>query len=547
MENSTQTGGSYAALDALGSGRATFLTVAGSFLAVYLFHAALSFPLLVKAPVVGKSGNIFKWEWPARLLYSFRAKEVLYEGYKKYKNSMFNIVRNDSNVLVLNPKYLGELGNLPDAHSSSSIGQLNNMAGAFSTADIIAKSDLHFRMIQHKLTPNLVSTIPMCKHELDHALSVETPDCKDKWVPVNMFNYLSLIVARVTGRVFVGPELCRDPAWIKVSLEYDVNVGTAVVMLRMFPPFLHPIIARLLPSWWRAHRDIKTAHQIIGPAVRERRDKEANDIDYQKPHDLLQWMMDEAQGWETDPDSLALRQLVVNLAALHTTSMATTHAVYDLCAHPEYFEPLRAELVAVLRADGGWQRDTLGKLRKLDSFIKETQRWAPASLMSFNRYLRQPHTLADGTHLPAGTHLCFAAEPILMDEAVVPGGRAQAFAPFRFADAADAAKDDEHRARHDLAAIGTRSLHFGAGRYGCPGRFFAALVIKLMFAHLLLRYEFRYTPEQEKKGRPKNMMADENIFPDPSIEILMRERANMEPDVERMLSVGAGLEEWDMA
>lgn len=162
----------------------------------------------------------------------------------------------------------------------------------------------------------------------------------------------------------------------------------------------------------------------------------------------------------------------------------------------------------MLRADGGWQRDTLGKLRKLDSFIKETQCWAPASLMSFNRYLRQPHMLADGTHLPAGTHLCFAAEPILMDEAVVPGGRAQAFAPFRFADAADAANDDEHRARHDLAAIGTRSLHFGAGRYGCPGRFFAALVIKLMFAHLLLRYEFRYTPEQEKKGRPKNMMAD---------------------------------------
>lgn len=83
MENSTQTAGSYAALDTLGSGRATFLTVAGSFLAVYLFHAALSFPLLVKAPVVGKSGNIFKWEWPARLLYSFRAKEVLDEGYKK--------------------------------------------------------------------------------------------------------------------------------------------------------------------------------------------------------------------------------------------------------------------------------------------------------------------------------------------------------------------------------------------------------------------------------------------------------------------------------
>ncbi|GAP89753.1 putative cytochrome p450 [Rosellinia necatrix] len=541
MENITQTASSLDLGD-LGASRGTLIAIVGGILAVYIFNSAISYPFQVEAPVAGK-GGLLSFEWLARLTYSFNAREVLYQGYNKYKNSMFNIVRNDSNVIVMNPKYLAEIGNLPDSHSSSSVGQIRNMAGAYSTADIIMKSDLHFRQIQHKLTPNLVATIPMVKHELDDALKVETPDCKGKWTPVPMFEYLSLVVARVTGRVFVGPELCRDPDWIKVSLEYDINVGTAVVTLRMFPPFLHPIIARLLPSWWRAHRDIKTAERIIGPEVRARREKEANDLDYVKPHDLLQWMMDDAVDWETDPENLALRQLVVNLAALHTTSMATTHAVYDLCAYPEYIQPLREEIIEVLRADGGWQRNTLSKLRKLDSFIKETQRWSPASLMSFNRYLRQPYTLEDGTHLPQGTHLCFAAEPILMDESIVPGGRAQAFQPFRFSEAPD---DSEHKNRNDLATISTTSLHFGAGRYGCPGRFFAAMVIKLMFAHMLLRYDFKYTDEQKAKGRPKNFAADENIFPDPSIMILMRERTDMEPDVERMLSVGAGLEEWDL-
>lgn len=91
---------------------------------------------------------------------------------------MFNMIRNDSNILVMNPEYLEELGNLPDSHSSSSVGQIRNMAGTWCTADIIMKSDLHFRMIQHKLTPNLVSTIPMVKNELDDALRVEIPDCK---------------------------------------------------------------------------------------------------------------------------------------------------------------------------------------------------------------------------------------------------------------------------------------------------------------------------------------------------------------------------------
>ena len=85
MENSTQTTGTYGGLDALKSSRGTVLTLAGGFLAFYLVHAALSFPLLVKAPVVGKSGKNFNWEWPARLLYSFRAKDVLYEGYKKVR------------------------------------------------------------------------------------------------------------------------------------------------------------------------------------------------------------------------------------------------------------------------------------------------------------------------------------------------------------------------------------------------------------------------------------------------------------------------------
>lgn len=200
-----------------------------------------------------------------------------------------------------------------------------------------------------------------------------------------MFDALSLIVARVTGRVFVGPELCRNADWIKASIDYDVNVGTTVIFLRMFPPVLHPIIARLMPSWYRAHDNIKMAESIVGTAVTARREAELNDPDYQKPEDLLQWMMDDAEGWESDPNSLALRQLVVNLAALHTTSMATTHAVYDLCAHPEYFEPLRQELVEVLRADGGWQKDTLNKLRKLDSFVKESQRWSPASLSTYPR------------------------------------------------------------------------------------------------------------------------------------------------------------------
>lgn len=65
-----------------GSQRSTLLALGGSAFAIYLFHAALTFPYLVKAPVVGKRG-LFTSEWLSRLTYSFNAKNVLYEGYKK--------------------------------------------------------------------------------------------------------------------------------------------------------------------------------------------------------------------------------------------------------------------------------------------------------------------------------------------------------------------------------------------------------------------------------------------------------------------------------
>jgi cytochrome P450 len=75
---------------------------------------------------------------------------------------------------------------------------------------------------------------------------------------------------------------------------------------------------------------------------------------------------------------------MVNFAAIHTSSMVIpgpeltdlksfTHLIYDLAGHPEYVEPLREEIEALLK-EHGWQKLTLMKMKKLDSFIKECLR-----------------------------------------------------------------------------------------------------------------------------------------------------------------------------
>ena len=55
--------------------------------------------------------------------------------------------------------------------------------------------------------------------------------------------------------------------------------------------------------------------------------------------------------------------------------MAITHAVFDLCAMPEYVHELRSEVQEALSQDSGvWKFSTIKKLRRLDSFLKESQR-----------------------------------------------------------------------------------------------------------------------------------------------------------------------------
>jgi cytochrome P450 len=49
--------------------------------------------------------------------------------------------------------------------------------------------------------------------------------------------------------------------------------------------------------------------------------------------------------------------------------------------------------------------------------------------------------------------------------------------------------------------VGKNDLSFGYGRHACPGRYLGHLNIKLILAEVLLRYDVKLSPGQE---RPQN-------------------------------------------
>ena len=58
---------------------------------------------------------------------------------------------------------------------------------------------------------------------------------------------------------------------------------------------------------------------------------------------------------------------------IQLTLQTFTHALYHLAANPELLEPLRQEVEIVTNADG-WTKAAMGKMRKLDSLLRESQR-----------------------------------------------------------------------------------------------------------------------------------------------------------------------------
>jgi cytochrome P450 len=130
--------------------------------------------------------------------------------------------------------------------------------------------------------------------------------------------------------------------------------------------------------YWGLLKNVVTARRVITRIVESRQSAEKESSgDYEKPTDILQGMLDGAKGEEMSLANLSQRMLILSLASIHTTALTMTQTLYDLCEHPEYFEPIREELVRVLREDGGWGKTTLNKLWKLDSLIKESQRFSP--------------------------------------------------------------------------------------------------------------------------------------------------------------------------
>lgn len=111
---------------------------------------------------------------------------------------------------------------------------------------------------------------------------------------------------------------------------------------------------------------------------------------------MLQWLTEAAVIRDQSPEEIVRRVLMMNFASIFTTSTVSqssipqcvadlsivqslTHALLHLAAEPTYVEMLRDEIEPVIAAEG-WSKTSLNKMRKLDSFLRESQRYNGTNL-----------------------------------------------------------------------------------------------------------------------------------------------------------------------
>ncbi|KAM3065604.1 Cytochrome P450 monooxygenase boa7 [Clarireedia jacksonii] len=476
-------------------------------------------------PVVGKGPQV-------------NVSEALEIGSTKYPETPWILPVDRVPIVILPHSIINSIKSLPEGKISFEKDvYARHLAHLVLREDQKVFSDAILNSIKQDLTRNIAKTLDTLWDEVEYAFEKNIgslPADEEDWKTVPVYGKVLGIVAILSGRVFVGAPLCREDEWIQATIAYTLVLSGTVGLLWKRPWWQRPFLA---PIYFRTLNSVQAkAEKMLQPLL----EREAGSSGWEKKigqqadGQLISWLVSHTPrkpDGTIDLQELARNQLIVSLAAIHTTSITISHILYDLAAYPEYVAPLRGELEAVIaenRSMGGNGKLTkveLTKLWKMDSFIKESQRMNPPIIVQMRRYLTAPLTLPSGHTLPAGTFCGVDAQATNRNvpyyDASPTRHRQEPFDKFdgfRFSKLRSV-PGNEHR--YQFVTSSTESLNFGHGTHACPGRFFASNEIKIAFAEVLMRWDVRLKPGE---GRPANLFTDTNVMPNMKGEVQMRRR-----------------------
>ncbi|KAK7743893.1 hypothetical protein SLS53_003915 [Cytospora paraplurivora] len=372
---------------------------------------------------------------------------------------------------------------------------------------------------RRRITPALGLVTDDISEEADLALGELLGD-KEEWTTLTLKPLILELVARLSSRLFVGTELCRNEEWLQLARNYTLTAFAAGRALRTRPLALRPLLVWLLPEWRKARQDVRDARRILAPvisAVLERnRLADEKGLPRPKTKDTIQWFYDAFAEHGATRDDIADAQLALSVVAIHTTTELLTGVLLDLAQNEDFINELREEMIAALtkankpsappssEAPDGvverngkttWGKNTLYQMKLLDSALKESQRLHVRDTATMRRVAESDVKLSDGTIIPEGAYTWVTLEAYRNPERYPDP---DVYDPHRFLDLRSQPGQEN---KWQLVSTSADHLGFGHGEHACPGRFFASNEVKIALVHLLLKYDW-----QLPEGRPSDVV-----------------------------------------
>ncbi|KAF8961742.1 cytochrome P450 [Flammula alnicola] len=439
-------------------------------------------------------------------------------------------------VVVTGKKFINELAQAHDDDLSVTDAVADVLQTEFTMGASIKYDQYHVGVIGSTMTRNLVARFDDVYDEIacacEDVIHDRTKEDSAEWVSVPVFDAVIRIIARTGNRLFVGLPLCRNSEYLRLSRNWAIDVFIGAFFINFMPWILKPLRQSIVA--FRRRHFKHPGKDELKKTVKERvlLDREFGVERPDRPNDAISWFYDAASlryTPETVVDEIVQRIMFLNFSAIHTSAHALTNILYHLAEHPEiYLQPLRNEVEGAI-AKLGWTKAALREMVKVDSFVRESERFNGLSSLIMTRKVVNPKgfTFSNGVHLPEDTIVSVANYATHHDEENYTD--ANAFDGFRFSEIREAAEGFD-AIRHQFVHTTPEYVTFGHGRHSCPGEFFAANELKVALAHIVLYYDVKLG-DGCNGVKPENSWLSIALIPDKRAHMWFRKRKDVEIDL----------------
>lgn len=316
---------------------------------------------------------------------------------------------------------------------------------------------------------------------------------------IDLLDFTKELTIYTSSHCLLGPEFRHELNKEFAEIYHDLEQGIQPIA------YVFPNLP--LPVFWKRDRARKRLQSLV-TEIMVRRSMSRSD----SPN-VFQTLIDSnyEDGTKLTPHEITGMLIATIFAGHHTSSGTTAWVLIELLRNPDWMKKVVQELDDLFRDNPNVTFESLRKVPRLESVLKEVLRLHPPLIILMRKVL-QDFKVGELT-IPAGKFVC--AAPAITHRIASLFPDPERFDPERYS--------EERQEDKNLYAWQA----FGGGRHKCSGNAFALFQIKAIFCILLRRYEFELVESPESYQDDYTKMV---VEPKSPCRIRFRRRTLLDPE-----------------